>query len=193
MPSVTAQSSATFSTPEASQGASRRGEATGPFGIIQWFVVQVPCLPCGRAPRAVASTSTKPNFLVMVRAGSWPSVISWVTATSSRGSVPGSCRSASMVPCLSSVPYRSMIRSVTASSSGWPGASRSAFGLPSGRVRFLSKVTRSYLAQHRGGGGAGLAVAVADVGGDVADLVAAGLAFGQPAAELLERLARRRR
>ena len=124
----------------------------------------------------------------MVRAGSWPSVISWVTATSRRGSVPGSCRSASIVPCLSSVPYRSTIRSVTASSRGWPGARRSAFGLPSGRVSSLANVTRSYLAEHRRGAGAGLAVAVADVGGDVPDLVAAGLAFGHPAAELLERL-----
>ena len=39
------------------------------------------------------------------------------------------------------------------------------------------------LGEYRRGAGAGLAVAVADVGGDVPDLVAACLAFGHPAAE----------
>ena len=64
--------------------------ATVRSDIIQGFVVQVPRLARGAHPVGPwASTSTKPNFLVTVRAGSWPSVISWVTATSSRGSVAG--------------------------------------------------------------------------------------------------------
>ena len=56
-----------------------------------------------------------------------------------------------------------------------------------GAGQFLGERDPLVLGEHRCGAGAGLAVAVADVGRDVADLVASGFAFGQPAAELLER------
>ena len=130
--------------------------------------------------RAVAHlTSTKPNRLVMVRAGSWPSVISWVTATSSArlGArvVPVDQHRALLeqraVPLDDQVGHRVQQRVARGEQVG----ARLAVGAGQLLVERHPLVPGAA----PGGAGADLAVPVADVGGDVADLVAAGLAFGR--------------
>ena len=49
-----------------------------------------------------------------------------------------------VAPCLSNPRWRSRVRPITASSSGWPGQTNAASGCPGGATRDFSKAMRSY-------------------------------------------------
>src|SRR6218665_53441 len=108
-----------------------------------------------------ASISTNCMRREATRAGSAPSRTRWSMMNMTLGASPKSLGSTSTAPCLSWLRCCSSTMSVTDCIKGWPGCSRLAIGVPTGDV----------------------AVAVADDGGDVGDLVAARLARPQFAAQ----------